>query len=165
MADETKTCSFCGETIKRVAVKCRFCGSILDSASPERPHSSAPPPIPQVQGQGHRGKATMFKRRGLLVVLGAALVLVAVALYVVFGARSVLTAGSSPITPVVSPLPNTPLPANRFTSISAGGLYSCESRQTAPLLAGAEPDMAEPKSQRQAVPSPPSACALLPRAV
>ena len=29
-ADDTTTCRFCGETIKAIAKKCRFCDSILD---------------------------------------------------------------------------------------------------------------------------------------
>ena len=39
-ADDTKTCPFCGETIKFIAVKCRFCRSMLDSTSAETRRSS-----------------------------------------------------------------------------------------------------------------------------
>jgi hypothetical protein len=41
MADDTKACPFCGETIKAVAVKCRFCGEFLDGRS-QRPAQPAP---------------------------------------------------------------------------------------------------------------------------
>jgi hypothetical protein len=41
MTDDTKACPLCGETIKAVAVKCRFCGEFLDGRS-QRPAQPAP---------------------------------------------------------------------------------------------------------------------------
>ena len=43
MADDTKACPVCGETIKAVAVKCRFCGERLD-AQPNLQSDIASPP-------------------------------------------------------------------------------------------------------------------------
>jgi serine/threonine protein kinase/formylglycine-generating enzyme required for sulfatase activity len=42
MKKETKLCPFCGETIKKIAIKCKHCGSMLDQPSQEAPVT--PPP-------------------------------------------------------------------------------------------------------------------------
>ena len=40
MEDDTKTCPMCGETIKRVAIKCKHCQSRLDGVAREGPATS-----------------------------------------------------------------------------------------------------------------------------
>jgi tRNA(Ile2) C34 agmatinyltransferase TiaS len=40
MADDTKVCPVCGETIKSIVIKCKYCGGMLDSVSVETLRSS-----------------------------------------------------------------------------------------------------------------------------
>ncbi|HPB59846.1 MAG TPA: zinc-ribbon domain-containing protein [Candidatus Saccharicenans sp.] len=36
MQEEKKKCPFCGEEILKVAIKCKYCGSILDGSDQEK---------------------------------------------------------------------------------------------------------------------------------
>lgn len=122
MADDTKACPLCGETIKAVAVKCRFCGTMLDSTTIGGQQQAVPASIQPVPN--HKG-LSVLRRRGALVAvaIGTVLVLLAVALYIVFAANTVPKEGQS----VVQTIPlrqNTP-PVTRFTTVGLPGEYTC----------------------------------------
>ena len=58
LADPTKRCPYCGETIKQAAIKCKHCGSDL------RAPPAHPPPLPvrQAPAQGYQPGAAVFPR-------------------------------------------------------------------------------------------------------
>ena len=94
MASGQKPCPYCGESIKLDAIKCRFCGEILDQAAYAQardmeaaPRAAAPPPSPaQPQySQSSDGGSLLFEASpSLFTAFGAvfwSVLLIACAVY------------------------------------------------------------------------------------
>jgi hypothetical protein len=83
--EDTKACPYCGETIKRMAVKCRWCGTVLDEEEAEaRNPGRSEAEVSEVDrwlmpvgrsgwaiAAGYLGLLAMFPLLGLLCGIGA----------------------------------------------------------------------------------------------
>lgn len=78
--DATRKCPFCAETIKAEAIKCRFCGEMLNGSSVSSQPPPLAPPAQKIQKVG-----TSIESIGRSMTACGCLILSALALFVVIG--------------------------------------------------------------------------------